>query len=220
MTELTVANLKGGVGKTTTAVHLGLGLSETGRTLIVDTDPARTALKWSIVADDEWPYDRCTVVSWTDPRALQKQIDSVRSDYDHIVIDVPPSRALGTSSVEAATLHAALMATGNLIVPTSSSAIDLTEIKDTFEVAAGVDLRRPVLTSVLLVRIRIGTRSADDARVFLSERHGYPVMRTVIPLRESLAQALGTVPRPLPGAYADALAEILANHTDQQEASA
>jgi chromosome partitioning protein len=41
---IAIANQKGGVGKTTSAVTLGYGLSSKGlRTLIVDTDPQNIA---------------------------------------------------------------------------------------------------------------------------------------------------------------------------------
>ncbi len=220
MTDLTIANLKGGVGKTTSAVLLSLGLAETGRTLLVDTDPNASALKWATMAADLWPWERLTVVSWTDPRSLGRQITAVRADYDHLVIDVPPQqdRSARSSRVASAILDAALTTTGHLIVPTSTSAMDLSEISDTFDIAAAVDARRVVLASVLLVSVRLSTRSATLARELLAE-HGYPVMRAVIPLSEDIAQALGTVPplrgRPF-GAYADALTEIRADHDNTE----
>lgn len=220
MTAITIGNLKGGVGKTTTAVILALALAAIGRrVLLVDTDPQRSALKWSELAGADWP-ELVTVVSWINHRTLQRQIETVRGDYDDIIVDVPPSRSRtgrASTTPEADTLETALLATGHLIVPTSSSGIDLSEIGDTFEVAAKVDKQREVYASVLLVRIWYSTNSAVAAREALVEDFGYPVLRTEIPMRAVFIDAFGTVPA-LTGpvsAYKDALAEILADH-DQE----
>ncbi|MGW5388179.1 AAA family ATPase [Nocardia sp. NPDC003963] len=227
MTEITVGNLKGGVGKTTTAVLTALGLAAEAdaqdsedKTLLVSADPQQSALKWAHVAGEDWPWDRVNVVAWTDHRTLGRQIESARGEYAHIVVDTPPSRTRVTrASLEAKTLEAALTATGNLIVTTSPSAIDLAEIADTFEVAEAVDAIRPVYTSVLVVRVLWSTKSATEAPAVLVEDFGYPVMQSRISAREPIAQAFGTAPAltgPFAG-YADALTEIHARH-DQQEA--
>ena len=42
--KITVANVKGGVGKTTTAMFLAAGLARHGRTLLVDAERQRTPL--------------------------------------------------------------------------------------------------------------------------------------------------------------------------------
>lgn len=44
---VTITGYKGGVGKSTTAVHLATFLSEQGKTVLVDGDQNRTALAWS-----------------------------------------------------------------------------------------------------------------------------------------------------------------------------
>lgn len=215
MAAITVANLKGGVGKTTSAVLLALGLADDASTLLISADPQQSALKWAHLAEDSWPWSRLNVVAWTDHRTLARQIESARDEYAHIVIDTPPSRdQVKRNSIEARTLESALTATGHLVVPTSSSNIDLTEIGDTFSVATSVDQRRAVYASVLLVRVRFGTRSALVAPELLANEFGYPVMQTVIPMREPIAQAFGTVPE-LTGpfsSYSDALTEIRSTH--------
>jgi chromosome partitioning protein len=44
---LTVASFKGGVGKTTTAIHLAAYFSRSAPTVLVDGDPNKTSVKWA-----------------------------------------------------------------------------------------------------------------------------------------------------------------------------
>jgi chromosome partitioning protein len=44
---LTVASFKGGVGKTTTAIHLATYFSRSASTVLVDGDPNKTSAKWA-----------------------------------------------------------------------------------------------------------------------------------------------------------------------------
>lgn len=47
MKILTVTGYKGGVGKSTTAVHLAAFFADKGETLLIDGDPNRTSVKWA-----------------------------------------------------------------------------------------------------------------------------------------------------------------------------
>lgn len=72
---ITVAGFKGGVGKTTSAVHIGCYLSQHGSTLLVDGDPNRSASAWA--SRGQLPY---RVV---DERAAARYA----REAEHIVID-------------------------------------------------------------------------------------------------------------------------------------
>jgi chromosome partitioning protein len=74
---LTVASYKGGVGKTTTAVHLAEYLHEKAPTLLVDGDLNRSALAWSARGGFRFKViDEC-------------QLARHARHYEHIVIDTP-----------------------------------------------------------------------------------------------------------------------------------
>jgi chromosome partitioning protein len=201
--RLALANLKGGTGKTTAAVHLALGLSERGRTLLVDADPQGSALAWSEQASD-FPV---TVIHWP-TRDLARRVGQVDGDYAHIVIDTPP----GLDGL----VRQALFCADVLLVPLAPSLLEIARLGPTFEAAAEVEALHPVSVRVVLVRVRAGTRSARDARIALEasppEGLGVPTLKAEVHLRESYATAYGLIPPDL-GEYRDVLAELL--NTDQ-----
>lgn len=72
---ITIASFKGGVGKTTTAIHLSGYLAEKNKTLLIDGDPNRSSLEWA--ASDNLKF---TVI---DERHAAKRA----REFEHIVID-------------------------------------------------------------------------------------------------------------------------------------
>ena len=74
---ITVAGFKGGIGKTTTAVHLACYFSQLGKTLLVDGDPNRSATGWSKRGERNFPFKVVDL--------MQAALYSPK--YEHIVID-------------------------------------------------------------------------------------------------------------------------------------
>lgn len=193
--RIAVGNLKGGAAKTTTAVHLALGLAQRGApTVLVDADPDQeSASWWAKLAADTWPAS-VTVVPWhhTAGRTL--------GDYEHAVIDTGPKRP--------ELLRSALRLVDTVVVPLSPRPADVAELSPSLDLVREVDQRHPLMLGVLLVQVRARTRSAADARTVVGEQMDAPVLDAEVPLRESYAQAYGTAPTDL-GAYAAVLTELL-----------
>jgi chromosome partitioning protein len=77
MNIITVTGYKGGVAKSTTAIHIATFLSDRGSTILVDGDPNRTALAWA--QRGELPFKV----------ADERQAVRLISGHDFAVIDTP-----------------------------------------------------------------------------------------------------------------------------------
>jgi chromosome partitioning protein len=197
--RIAVVNQKGGVGKTTTAVNLAVGLSARGRTLLVDADPQRSALSWSETAGEAFP----AVVVGMPVRDLHRRMAQLTMGYDHVVIDCPPGEG------DRAITQSALMAADVAVVPLSPSPLDVDRIGDTVDLIAGVEQATGLTWRLLLVKVRTGTRSAKAVREVLGGDLGMPVMATEIPLREGYASSFGAVPEPAADYYSGVVDELL-----------
>lgn len=196
--KITVGNVKGGCGKTTTAVHLALGLAADGRTLLVDADPEQPmAHEWAEVAED-WPVDRCTVVPIAS-RDLARRVTPMLRDYEHVVFDVGPKNP--------ALLRQAMSMSDVVVIPARPTTPDLREIPKTMDLAAEVDATHPLSVAVLLVQVRTATSSAAEARELLAEE-GIPVMASQVRLVKTFELAFGTAPENLRD-YEDVVKEVL-----------
>ncbi len=179
--RIAIANLKGGTGKTTTAVHVAVGLAASGRTLLVDADPQQSALAWSEAAGGLG----CPVVGLP-VRDLHRRLPELAEGYRHVVVDTPPA--------DVAVTRSALLAVDEVIVPIGPTPLDLDRLGATLELLAEVEPINAFRWSLLLTRLRRGTRSSRETRAALEDLE-MPVMRAEVPLREAIGLSFG-VARP------------------------
>ena len=97
---LTVAQQKGGVGKTTIAAQLAVAWASAGRSVaVVDVDPQGTMSAWYGLRE-EWlgPDDTGLTFERLDLRRLAPVAERLARDHDFVVIDCPPHAEADTRS--------------------------------------------------------------------------------------------------------------------------
>ncbi len=155
---LTVASFKGGVGKTTSAVHLACYLQRKGSTVLIDGDPNRSATGWA--KRGELP---CRVID-------ERQAARYARDCDHIVIDTQ-------ARPEREDLEALVDGCDLLVIPSTPDALALDALMLTVEVLKSLKADRyKVLLTVIPPK---PSRDGEEARVTLLEA-GLPLFKTGI----------------------------------------
>ena len=79
---ITVANQKGGSGKTTVSMQLAGTLARRGyRVLVVDADPQATATRWAASASDEIPFPASVVGLSAANEKVHREVRKFIDDY-------------------------------------------------------------------------------------------------------------------------------------------
>ncbi|MBF9690493.1 ParA family protein [Bifidobacterium dentium] len=167
---IAMANMKGGVGKTTSTICTALALSRLGHKVEVrDIDPQGSATLWAAKAratGEPLPFDvrvanRFTVATpAADPETW-------------VLVDTPPSQSdLIAAAVDASTL---------VVLVTTPGPLDLDRM---WETAKAID--RP--SSVLLTQARANTVALRNAERYLID-HGLARFDATIPFREALRRS-------------------------------
>ena len=219
---IAIANQKGGVGKTTTAINLGASLAVAEcRTLVIDMDPqgnASSGLGVSIDPECLTVYDvliggreaeEAVIKSVQFPfldlmpstrdlvgaeielvgalsreTVLRRALESIRTAYDYILVDCPPSLGLLTLNT--------LTAADSVLIPIQCEfyALEgLSQLLNTVRLVQralnpGLEIEGVLLT-MFDPRLNLSRQVAAEAREYFQDR----VYRTAIPRNVRLAEA-------------------------------
>jgi chromosome partitioning protein len=218
---IAIANQKGGVGKTTTAVNLGACLAELGyRVLVVDLDPqgnASTGLGINIrdlqssmydVVLNDMPLEDCVeatavrnlfvapaaldlagaeielVPAFSREMRLRRALDAVRTDYDYMLIDCPPSLGLLTVN--------GLAAASEVIVPIQCEYYALEGLGQLLRNVQLVQRNLNPgleLSAMVLVMYDARTKLADQVVSEVRDHFGEKVCQSIVPRTVRLSEA-------------------------------
>jgi chromosome partitioning protein len=142
--NIVVSNVKGGVGKTTTAVYLAAIAVERGWSpvTLVDADPQASSAEWF----DERPVEGVELVEAPSERTIRR---AMSSDDGLLVVDTPP----GDERI----VRAAVDKADSVVIPTRAGGVEFTRVAATVDM---IGSRTPF--GVVICAARLGTNDLDE----------------------------------------------------------
>jgi chromosome partitioning protein len=146
---IVVAALKGGVGKTTTAVHLA-ALAAAGRreATLVDADPQASAADWLDTAEEDASFESVELVEAPTERLLSKALAAVDGDAIAVVDTPPGHERLLAKALE----HADVV-----VIPTRVGGVETPRVEAVLEMVP-----RRVPAGLVICSARTYTRDYQD----------------------------------------------------------
>ncbi len=167
---IAIVNSKGGVAKTTSAIHIAYQLSKLGATGLIDADPNRSSRAWAGRADTSFPFKVLT----------EFEMIGFQGRFQHIVTDTK-------ARPEPEDLEAVCNAANLVILPSTPGGDDL---RVTANTARALQKLGSTKHKVLLTKVPTHYRSTDetDARLWL-EAQEIPVFAGRIRLYKAYDKA-------------------------------
>jgi chromosome partitioning protein len=142
--NVVVSNLKGGVGKTTTAVYLAAAAAADGYdpVLLIDADRQASSAEWL----EERPVEGVTMVEAPSERTLTRAMGS----HDGVgVVDTPPG--------DERLVKSAIASADAVVIPTRAGGVEFSRVVATLEMIPAKTARGVVICSA-----RLGTNDLEE----------------------------------------------------------
>jgi chromosome partitioning protein len=176
---------KGGVGKSTLAVHLAAMLSAEGRdVLLLDTDTSGDASGWVAARRERYPKAPAVQGMQNRGRVAACLRDAARR-YDDVVIDA--------GGRDSETLRSAMTVADVMLLPLCPAQFDLWSVERMGRLVDEARAYNPTLAALVVLNrasTHWASRELADAQAFLAETHELALARTVLHDRKAYRTAI------------------------------
>jgi chromosome partitioning protein len=191
---ITIANQKGGCGKTTITMQLAGTLGKDGyKVFVVDADPQGTATRW-VAASDEFTFPVHVAGLSAAGEKVHKEVQKYIGSYDYIFIDCPPS-------IKSLIPQSALMVSDLVIIPVIPSPADLWAAVGIQELIERIQIVNEDLKSLLVPNMCQNNQNLTQDALKLLKTFDIKISNSHICLRTAYKQsaALGKTVHDLKG---------------------
>lgn len=203
MKTVAIVNLKGGVGKTTTAAAVGAVLAQKDRVLLVDADPQANLTAFVECQQDRQALREAFTGKGAKPVASPWGLDVIPSSRYAVEIDTVAvagglRKTLATMPHDwclvdcgpalSVTVMECLAAADAVLVPVEASVIALSGLP---RIAEAMTTAGKVKLAGVLVTMYRPTVHAREVLSHLRQEHGRTVFHTVVPLSVAAQEAVG-----------------------------
>lgn len=175
---IAILNQKGGVGKTTLAVHIATALARKDRkVLLLDADPQGSALDWAAARHGTPLFP----VVGLPKSSIHKELPNLAANFEVVIIDGPP-RVYDVA-------RSAIMASDLVLIPVQPSPYDVWAAKEIMDLLNDAAIYKPSLQKAFVINRKIvNTAIGRDVAEALSE-YPIPVLHTAICQRVAFAES-------------------------------
>jgi chromosome partitioning protein len=175
---ITIAQQKGGAGKTTLVVQLATAFLAAGKKVAtIDIDPQASLTQWFSARSQNLRNKNLLLHSPVTGWRMQSEVDRLARDNDIVIIDSPPHTETDAKiSIRAADL---------VLIPVQPSPVDIWATKPTLEIA----MKEKVPVKLVLNRVPKRSKLAQAMHDKLSE-YGAEIAKTQLGNRVRYAEGL------------------------------
>lgn len=178
---ISVVNRKGGVGKTTIALHIATELALQGAELfLVDADPQRSSRDWATIRTRPLLFP---IVGLAQPK-IHLGLANLAMGYDFVIIDAPPGISAHARS--------AMAAADLILIPVQPSSFDVWACDETVKIAQKLARQKKALRSAFVINRRISKTTVGRDVVTALAAYAPRVLRSTISQRVAFAESIAT----------------------------